>query len=54
MTDTGIFLFGCLVFLIVGGGFLTTLRELGKMGNRDQNDSYRQSRPIRQVDQMRR
>ena len=44
MTDTGLFFFGFLVFLVVAGGFAFTILEFRRMGNRDQKDSYPRSR----------
>lgn len=47
MTDTGLFLFGLLVFVVVAGGFAFTILEFRRMGNRDQNDVYPPSRSFR-------
>jgi hypothetical protein len=48
MNESGVFLFGLFVFLIVGGGVGMTIYEMKKMGNRDQDDSYPRSIPVRQ------
>jgi len=47
VTDNALFLFGLLVFVVVGGGFAVTILEFRRMGNRDQNDAYPPSRSIR-------
>ena len=44
MSDWGIFAVGMGVFLLVAAGILTSL-QFGKMGDRDQNDSYPRTRP---------
>jgi len=48
MNEPAVFLFGLLMFLILGGGVGMTIYEMKKMGNRDQEDSYPRSRAVRQ------
>ena len=40
MNEAPVFLFGVLIFLLVGAGGVLTMLEFRKMGNRDQSDSY--------------
>jgi hypothetical protein len=47
MQDSGIFTFGVFVFVMLSGGFVLTLREFRRMGNRDQVDTYPRSIPKR-------
>jgi hypothetical protein len=48
MNEPAVFLFGLLVFAILGCGMAITVYGLQKMGNRDQNDSYPRSPVVRQ------
>ena len=40
MNEAPVFIFGTLIFLVVGAGVVLTVLEFRKMGNRDQSDSY--------------
>ena len=47
MSDPGIFAFGLCVFLLLASGLSITLSEFRRMGDKEQNDAYPNSRPSR-------